>query len=151
MDELQKYIKTLELVVRHRADARVNEGCRHYWVEFDPTIRNQYFRIEPRYRIAPSITNEQEFVVRRMDREGIYREVFSLHFRRTTPKDVILANSTSEIEKWLDEEAYNHPLEEYSRLYGDPFVERNDQVDLMDPARRAAKNARAEAMEAQAI
>ncbi|RVO68371.1 hypothetical protein [Sinorhizobium meliloti] len=151
MEDFLKYMRTLELAVRHRADARVNEGCRHYWVEFDPTIRNQYFRIEPRHRIAPSIAHTQEFVVRRMDTDGIYREIFSLDFRRTTSKEIILDVSTSRIEKWLDEEAHNHPMEEYSRLYGDPFVERNDRVDLMDPERRAAKNARAEALEMQAI
>lgn len=151
MEDLLKYIKTLELAVRHRNDAKANEGCRHYWVELDPTIRNQYFRIAPRHFVAPSIADTQEFVVSRMDVDGNYREIFALDFRRTTPKEVILEASTSAIEKWLDEEAYNHPMEEHTRLYGDPFVERNDRVDLMDLARRAAKNARAEAMELQAI
>lgn len=151
MEDFLKYMKTLELAVRHRSDARTGEGCRHYWIEFDPTIRNQYFRIAPRHFVAPSISDTQEFVVRRMDRDGNYREIFSLDFRRSTPKEVILDVSISRIEKWLDEESYNHPMEEHARLYGDPFVERSDRIDLMDPARRAAKNARAEAMELQAI
>lgn len=150
MEEFLKCMKTLELAVRHRSDAKNNEGHRHYYVEFDHTIRNQYFRIAPRHFVAPVISDTQEFVVRRMDVDGIYREIFALDFGRTTPKDVILEASTLRIEKWLDEEAYNHPMEEHSRLYGDPFIER-DRIDLMDPARRAAKNARAEAMELNAI
>lgn len=40
------------------------------------------------------------------------------------------------------EEAYSHPIEEEARLYGDPYVIMGNQTDLMDPARRAAKNAR---------
>ncbi len=151
MEDFLKYMKTIELAARHRSDVKAYEGFRHYWVEFDPTIRNQYFRIAPRHIVAPSISDTQEFVVSRMDVDGNYREIFALDFRRTTPKEVILEVSTSAIVKWLDEEAYNHPMEEHSRLYGDPFVERSDRTDLMDPARRAAKNARAEAMELQAI
>ncbi len=149
MEEFLKCMKTLELAVRHRSDAKANKGNRHYWVEFDPTIRNQYFRIAPRHFVAPSISDMQEFVVSRMDVNGNYREILALDFRRDTPKDVILEASTLQIEKWLDQE--DHPMEEHSRLYGDPFVERNDRIDLMDPARRAAKNAHAEAMELHAI
>jgi hypothetical protein len=145
MEDLLKHVKLLELSVRHRADAKANEGGRHYWVEFDPTIRNQYFRIEPRHRVAPSLSEEQDFVVRRMDTDGVYIELFSMKFRRTDAKDLILAVATSSIEKWLDEEEYRHPMEEHARLYGDPYVERGSHFDLMDPALRAAKNARAEA------
>ncbi|TAZ73788.1 hypothetical protein ELH70_14535 [Rhizobium ruizarguesonis] len=146
MEDLLKHLGLLGLSARHHADAKANEGERCYWVKFDPTIRRQYFRIEPRHRIAPSLSEQQEFVISRMNTEGNYVELFSMNFRRTDPKHLIEAVATSRIEKWLDEEEYNHPMEEHARLCGDPFVERRGHIDLMDPARRAAKNARAEAM-----
>lgn len=145
MDDLLKYLDLLKKSSLHRADAKANEGGRYYWVEMSPTIRNQYFSIKPRHCIAPSVEAKQEFVIRRMNTDGIYIELFSVDVRRTDSKDFILALATWMIEKWLDEEAYNH--EERVRLYGEPFVERADRIDLMEPARSAAKNARAEAPE----
>lgn len=146
MEDLLTHLELLGFAARHLADAKAKEGERYYWVEFDLTIRDQYFRIEPRHNIAPSLSEQQEFVVSRMNTNGNYVELFSINFRRTAPNYLIQSVATSRVEKWLDEEKYNHPMEEHARLYGDPFVERSDRIDLMDPARRAAKNARAEAM-----
>lgn len=146
MEDLSQHPRLLGWSARQRADAAANEGERSYWIEFAPTMRRQYFRIEPRYFVAPSLSEEQEFVILRMNTDGDYVELFSMNFHRRDPTYLIDAMATSRIKKWLDEEEYNHPMEEHSRLYGDPFVERSDRIDLMDPARRAAKSARAEAM-----
>lgn len=63
--------------------------------------------------------------------DGIYDELFWAMVPRTALKEEILDWIMPKNHDFLDEEAYNHPLEEEARLYGDPYVTRCGQSDVI--------------------